>query len=236
MLKHVKSKVPAPKHCTRETAKVLGMALRKDRTKRIQTCARFAELLGECIGAARSAGEGGSLSTGSLSRASALTTGPVSISTPQNLVLPASDHTTGPIAAAKSGLDTNRIIVIGLLVAFVGLVAAIFFTTRNSGEGDEEEKKEAVAEKAGDEQKSAAKLPKNRAMIRTNETGASVLVDGTEQCKTPCTIEVPVGDGVRHEIRIKKDGFVDVVQTWEPKSVTENPPEMPDLKPTIRSG
>ena len=58
MLKHVKSKVPVPRKCGRDTAKVLMAALRKDRNKRIQDCGRFASLLGQAIGSVRALAEG----------------------------------------------------------------------------------------------------------------------------------------------------------------------------------
>ena len=58
MLKHVRAKVPAPRRAGTETARVMLMSLRKDRSKRIQTAGRFAELIGHCIGALRALKEG----------------------------------------------------------------------------------------------------------------------------------------------------------------------------------
>ena len=42
---------------------------------------------------------------------------------------------------------------------------------------------------------------------------------------------VPVGDGKTHEIRVTKDGYVDVVTNWKPKSASEPLPPLPDMKP-----
>lgn len=72
--------------------------------------------------------------------------------------------------------------------------------------------------------------PVNSAMVRGNISGSRVYLDGEYQCNVPCEIRVPVGDGLTHEIRIKKDGFVDAVQLWRPKSVREQLPPMPDMK------
>ncbi len=66
--------------------------------------------------------------------------------------------------------------------------------------------------------------------MRTNVEGAAVLVDGYEQCKTPCVIKVPVGDDISHEILLKKDGYTDVMQNWRPKNVGEPLPALPDMK------
>ncbi|MFO0636107.1 MAG: PEGA domain-containing protein [Nannocystaceae bacterium] len=72
--------------------------------------------------------------------------------------------------------------------------------------------------------------PFNRALVRANVPGAKVFVDGTVQCETPCEIKVPVGDETSHEIRLQKDGYVDVVQNWRPKNVGEPLPPLPDMK------
>ena len=66
--------------------------------------------------------------------------------------------------------------------------------------------------------------------MQTNVEGAKVLVDGAEVCETPCEIKVPVGDDISHEIRIKKDGYVDVVQNWRPRHVGEPLPALPELR------
>jgi hypothetical protein len=56
------------------------------------------------------------------------------------------------------------------------------------------------------------------------------LVDGVEQCTTPCEIKVPVGDEQTHEIRLVKAGFIDVVVNWRPKNVGDPLPALPDMK------
>ena len=58
MLKHVRAKVPLPRHAGKDTARVVLMGLLKDRAKRIQTAWKFAELLGFCIGQLRAVKEG----------------------------------------------------------------------------------------------------------------------------------------------------------------------------------
>ena len=70
----------------------------------------------------------------------------------------------------------------------------------------------------------------NRALVLSNISGATVHVDGEPRCDTPCEIAVPVGDGTTHEIRVRKDGYVDAVQNWRPKTVDEPLPVMADLK------
>jgi hypothetical protein len=198
------------------------MALRKDRNKRVQTCARFAELLGECIGAARSHREGTPRGEDRLKR---ITTGPVPVIV--------RDAPSGPHdAASSSGADSdqrNRLVVGVIAVAFVALLAVAIFGVALKPRGAVE------ADPAGDAPAAdaidASKLPRNRALVRANVDGATVFLDDVEKCETPCTIEVPVGDGKAHEIRIAKDGYVDVLQKWQPSSVTEDLPELPDLKP-----
>ncbi|MCA9696472.1 MAG: PEGA domain-containing protein [Myxococcales bacterium] len=74
-------------------------------------------------------------------------------------------------------------------------------------------------------------LPKNRATITANVEGARVFLDGAFKCETPCSIEVPVGDEVDHELILRKDGYVEVMGKWQPRSVTERAPQLPDLKP-----
>ena len=74
-------------------------------------------------------------------------------------------------------------------------------------------------------------LPKNRASIVSNVDDARVFLDGEMKCETPCSLEVPVGDGKEHEIVLRKDGYIEVMTKWQPRSVTERPPQLPDLKP-----
>jgi len=193
MLKHVRSKVPPPKHCTRETAKVLQMALRKDRNKRIQDCGRFAVLIGECIGAARAS----KLDPGDPS--SQERTAPKLITSPVPNVL--HDPVTGPIAVGQREGGLSKILMIGAAVVFVGIAAWIIIAA-NSGASDDEA---AVADVDETEAEAGAgpQLPRNRALIKANLEGASVLLDGVIQCQSPCFIEVPIGDGIKHEIRLR---------------------------------
>ena len=63
-------------------------------------------------------------------------------------------------------------------------------------------------------------LRKNRALVM-GSGGGKVFLDGAFQCEAPCEIQVPVGDGISHEIRIRKEGEGDRVASWRPKSVAE---------------
>jgi hypothetical protein len=74
-------------------------------------------------------------------------------------------------------------------------------------------------------------LPKNRAMIDSNVEKARVFLDGEFKCETPCQVEFPVGDEIDHELVLRKDGYVEVMTKWQPRSVTDQPPQLPDLKP-----
>jgi hypothetical protein len=74
-------------------------------------------------------------------------------------------------------------------------------------------------------------MPKNRASIVSNIDKARVFLDGEMKCETPCSLEVPVGDGKEHEIVLRKDGYIEVMTKWQPRTVTERPPQLPDLKP-----
>jgi serine/threonine protein kinase len=234
MLKHVKSKVPTPRYCCRETAKVLTMALRKDRNKRIQTCGRFAELLGECIGAARASKEGRPPpNPDSPLRRNAATTGPIAA-----VPMPSSSNpvATAPLEPATSS-NTPKLVIGGLVVAFVIIVSAMLFGApgkdRDKGEdGDDDKAAGFVPVPDAEEPIDPDTLPKNRARIDSNVDKTQVFVDGVLICETPCNVEVPVGDGKDHDLRLSKEGYVDVLTKWQPKSVTERPPELPDLKPT----
>jgi serine/threonine protein kinase len=228
MLKHVKTKVPTPRHCCRETAKVLMMALRKDRAKRIQDCGRFAELLGECIGAARARNEGRPPpNPDSPLRRNSATTGPIA-SVPE---APATGTST-PVVV-EHGLSTvSKLVIGGLGLMFVVIIGAMVFAT---GDNDDKEKTEedtpGIGEKDEDKEPiNVDDLPKNRASIISNVDKARVFLDGEFKCETPCTLEVPVGDATDHEIILRKDGYIEVMTKWQPRSVTEQPPQLPDLK------
>ena len=66
----------------------------------------------------------------------------------------------------------------------------------------------------------ASGFPMNRALVMGID-GAEVVLDGVLQCEAPCEIKVPVGDGVSHEIRLRKEGEAERMMTWSPKSVAE---------------
>ncbi|PRP89956.1 Serine/threonine-protein kinase PrkC [Enhygromyxa salina] len=231
MLKHVKTKVPTPRHCCRETAKVLMMALRKDRGKRIQDCGRFAELLGECIGAARARAEGRSPPNpdGPLRRNLA-TTGPIA-----SIEGSTSTGSTSPVVVEQGLSTASKFVIGGLGLAFVVIVGAMLFGSgKDEGDPGADHKPGMSVNEDKDEDKKPVNvddLPKNRATVDSNVEGAKVFLDGEYQCDTPCTLEVPVGDGVAHEIILRKDGYVEVMTKWEPHSVTERPPELPNLRP-----
>ncbi|MCA9696471.1 MAG: protein kinase, partial [Myxococcales bacterium] len=148
MLKHVKSKVPTPRHCCRETAKVLSMALRKDRTKRIQDCGRFAALLGECIGAARARNEGRPPpNPDSPLRRNAATTGPIHAITEQPEMAPSPLNTGGAVAVPTDPrlTTTSKLVIAGLGVAFVFIVGAMIFGGTSRDEGDKPKDDKATA-------------------------------------------------------------------------------------------
>ena len=220
MLKHVRAKVPPPKHCCRETAKVLMMALRKDRNKRIQDCGRFAELIGECIGAARAYKDGKKPTTGQVRRLPS--TGPIP-------ALTAGSPSTGPVPASK--LDGNgKFIIGGLGLLFVGIVGYMIFSEPKEATTEDDAKAEKADVKKEDDARADKNFPKNRAFINSNVQGANVLLDGVIKCQTPCEIQVPVGDGKEHEIVLRKEGHVDVMRMWQPATVTEDPPELPHMR------
>ena len=50
-----------------------------------------------------------------------------------------------------------------------------------------------------------------------------------EKCQTPCEILVPVGDGEEHDILLKKEGYIDVERRWRPRTVVEDPPQLPPM-------
>ncbi|MCA9656622.1 MAG: serine/threonine protein kinase [Myxococcales bacterium] len=235
MLKHVRAKVPPPRHASKETARIIQMGLRKDRGKRIQTAGRFAELIGSCIGHLRSAKEGrDSASQVPTTTRSALVTSS-NVSTGMPIHVP-------PAMGPAPSEQTGKIIAVALGVAALVLVAVMIFGGLGSGSGNDRNTEETPAADAGgpadDGSEPAASagsptydsFPNNRALVRTNVTGAQVLVDGKSQCETPCEITVPVGDGITHEIVLKKDGYIDVVYNWRPTNVGEPLPPLPDMK------
>ncbi len=231
MLKHVRAKVPPPRHASKETTKVILMGLRKDRSKRIQTAGRFAELIGQCIGHLRSAKEGRIDSGPSSVQLAAV--GPVSTGHPA-ITLGSTRPTSLPPGGGSMGVAEERrgrTIAIALGLLALGLVVAMFFSDMSSGPADASKSDASVgAGRSNDAKTTPEKLPMNRALVQSNVDGAQVYVDDAYQCDTPCEVKVPVGDGLSHEIRVKKEGFVDLVKVWRPKSVAEPLPKLPPME------
>ena len=225
MLKHVRTKVPTPRHASPATVKLLQLALRKDRSKRIQSAGRFAELIGQALGAVRAAEEGRSIPelSGALA-ASAVHTGAFApINSGPN---PAANRATmhpGNVGQSKLPLLLMGLGVLGLVVTIAALLAS-----DGSEPGAVVDPKAAEAKAEVD---SDVGLPMCRPVIRSNIEAAHVQVDGKSVCMTPCEITVPVGDNKTHEIRLSKPGYIDVFQQWRPLTVTDQPPPFPDLRP-----
>ncbi len=226
MLKHVRAKVPAPRRASTEAARVILMALRKDRAKRIQTAGRFAELIGHGIGHLRALKDGRPFDSIKTPLVSSATTGSTPVATPPALSV------TAPAGLGSTAADRRGLLIAVVLgLAAVVLVFLLVFGNTSSPTADERREQPSPATAAPEESTPAPKsYPFNRALVRTNVLGAQVLVDGTEQCVTPCEIKVPVGDDITHEIRVKKDGYVDVVHNWRPKNVGDPLPPLPDLR------
>lgn len=235
MLKHVRAKVPPPRHVSKETTRIVQLGLRKDRGKRIQTAGRFAELIGQSIGHLRSAQEGRDSSptlntpTGASRPAALVTASTVSTGLPVSIP---------PPMGQQDSEQTGKIVAVVLGLAALALVGVMVFggvgSSSESTDDDAAQDDNAGAASTGataDEAPVYDSFPFNRALVRTNVTGAKVFVDGEEQCDTPCEIKVPVGDGISHEIMLKKADHTDVVYNWSPKNVGEPLPPLPDMKP-----
>ncbi|MEX1367016.1 MAG: serine/threonine-protein kinase [Nannocystaceae bacterium] len=237
MLKHVRAKVPPARHASKESGRIIQMGLRKDRGKRIQTAGRFAELIGSCIGHLRTAQD----SRDSASHASPVSTrSSLVTSTTAATGMPATTRAMGQ----STGEQTGKIVAIVLGLAALVLVGVMVFgglgSSTDTGRNEEPTDDPGDAADDGQDGEPTAadadgpptydSFPFNRALVRTNVSGAQVFVDGKEQCATPCEIKVPVGDGVSHEIMLKKDGFTDVVYNWRPKNVGEPLPPLPDMR------
>ncbi|MBV1857388.1 MAG: PEGA domain-containing protein, partial [Nannocystaceae bacterium] len=138
--------------------------------------------------------------------------------------------TTGPVPGFAED-SRGRTIAIGLALLAIGLVIAMFFGDMSSGPQDDADSgTKAGASGSGAGASSPEKLPMNRALVQTNVEGAQVYVDEKYQCDTPCEVKVPVGDGLSHEIRAKKEGYVDLVKVWKPKSVAEPLPKLAPME------
>ncbi|MEZ4452258.1 MAG: serine/threonine-protein kinase [Nannocystaceae bacterium] len=224
MLKHVRAKVPPPRNAHPATSKLLMMALRKDRNKRIQTAGRFADLIGQCMGVVRAAEEGRAPPPNELVSTTPMSLGAVP-SGPQPLPVPQQVHTTAALATVENESKGRVLVLLIGAAAAVAVVAAVIFAA-SGGEA------EATSDAGTTGEIAATKAyPLTRPLITTNVEQASVLVDGEFRCKTPCEIAVPVGDERVHEIRLKKDGYIDVITNWRPLSVADTLPELPEMRP-----
>ncbi len=219
MLKHVRAKIPTPRHSSPATIKLLQLALRKDRTKRIQSAGRFAELIGQTLGAVRAAEEGRPVPelSGALSP-SAVHTGPFA----------AVNTASRPMQPNGRPPPSPQLPLILIGIGVLGLLVTIIMLLLPNGETPVVE---AKTEAKAVETKADVGLPMNRALIRTNVEAVNAQVDGLMQCVTPCEIAVPVGDNKIHEIRLSKPGYIDVVQPWRPLTVNDLPPPLPDMRP-----
>ncbi len=227
MLKHVRAKIPTPRHASPATIKLLQLALRKDRQKRIQSAGRFAELLGQALGAVRAAEEGRPVPelSGALA-SSAVNTGPFS-------PVPAMSRSNPTVDTRKSNpeIAANRTPLILIGIGAVGLLLTIIMLILPDSPPPNEPKPESRPPSETKEDPGAAGLPLSRPTIRANVEGAQVLVDGVPICTTPCEVPIPVGDNKDHEIRLQKAGYIDVFQFWRPRTVTETPPVFPTMLP-----
>lgn len=229
MLKHVKNKVPPPRQASAPTIKLLQFSLRKDRNKRIQSAGRFSELIGDCIGAIRAAEEGRPIpEIPGLSRGGTISR----MNTPTGLN-PVYRTPSAPNSPVNTGENKGMTVVILLVAAAIVLIGFAMFSSNTVDPGPTD-KSAGLTTTAGDTDESSTTaetaLPNIRPLVNTNVTGAKVLVDGNEQCATPCEIEVPVGDGIKHEIRLQKDGYIDVVTNWQPASLNDKLPTMPAMQ------
>jgi hypothetical protein len=204
------------------------MALRKDRGKRIQDCGRFAGLLGECIGAARNRDEGRPPNPDSPLRRSSNTTGPISATD-----TPIGTGVTSPVSIEPGLSSASKLVIGGLGVAFVIIVGAMMFGSGKNDSGDSGDSSATPGMSATPDPTAinVDDLPKNRATIASNIEGSKVFLDDEYKCDTPCTLEIPVGDARDHEIILRKDGYIEVMTKWRPRSVTERAPQLPDLRP-----
>ncbi len=229
MLKHVRAKVPPPRYAHPATTKLLMMALRKDRTKRVQSAARFAELLGQAIGIVRAAEEGRPPPPSELLGGGNVT--PTNLNTGAAIQRRAAPG-TAPIPAAPPADKGNTKVALALGGGVLAILLVAMFLGGGNGDGGVAGGVNPAAS-AGDpgETPPPSSLPFNRPLITTNVEQASVLVDGEFRCKTPCEIEIPVGDDKAHEIVLQKDGYIDVKRTWRPLSVSEPPPTFDAMKP-----
>jgi len=218
MLKHVRARVPRMRRASREAARVVLMGLRKDRTKRIQTAGRFAQLLGDCISGTATAGTSSPSYDDPFDLEERLVT-------PE----PAASSLTPMIEESGRIPTTERrgkIVAVGLGVAFLSSIGGMIFGNLGSVAPRDGE----TTEISNPSSEASERHPLNRALVQTAVEGAHVFVDGVEQGQTPCWIKVPVGDETPHRIRVTKPGYVDVTMQWTPNTVTEPLPPLPEMR------
>ncbi|MCA9661121.1 MAG: serine/threonine protein kinase, partial [Myxococcales bacterium] len=230
MLKHVRAKVPPLRSGHPATNRLLMKALRKDRSKRIQSAGRFAELIGQAIAVVRAAEEGRTPPANDLVRNTPRSLGALpSASGPQAMV-PGQMSPTATLATVDAE-DKNRGMIILLAIAAVSVVVIAAVLAANANSEQETASATDGAETEGTTGTEALALPLSRPLITTNVAEAEVWLDGEKKCITPCQLEIPVGDEKTHEIVLRKDGYIDVTQNWRPLTVTDELPPMPDMKP-----
>lgn len=222
MLKHVQAKVPRMRNASRETARLVMQTLRKDRDKRIQSCAQLASMIQD------------------LMRGLDLLATNAEI----NAALPGSQEypsvgtaITGPQRHAPSKQDqeekeraAKRILPM-LAGAFVLAAGALFFLGSSQAKPQSTPKSTEALPAAVQVPDSPQKThPINYALIGAGLKNATATLDDQPPCKLPCRLEVPVGDGIEHRILIEKPGYVPKTLRWRPSSVTQAPPPVGKLK------
>lgn len=223
MLKHVQSKIPRMRNASRECARLIMQCLRKDRDRRIQSCAGLASMIQELQ---RSLDLQSTNTQPSLLQASQeLPTVGAAWSGPQNNAA-AEEQRQQRERQAKRALP-----MLGL--AFILVAGALVFLELGRGDDSSE-----LPNRTAEQLPSAAQLPTddpghlpiNYALIGAGIRDATASLDGAAPCPLPCRLEVPVGDGIEHTISIEKTGFVPKTLRWKPKTVTEAPPAIGKLR------
>ncbi len=226
MLKHVRAKVPPLRNGNQATNRLLMRALRKDRSKRIQSAGRFADLIGQCMSVVRATSEGrapppNDLLSHTPRSLNALPSGPAQTALSQS--------PTATLATVENETRGRGMVILLAIAAVSVVVIAAVLASNNDGDAVDTAAESATGTGSTGGQELA--LPLSRPLITTNIEEAEVWLDGEKKCITPCQLEIPVGDDTIHEIRLKKDGYIDVTENWRPLSITEEFPPMPDMKP-----
>lgn len=206
MLKHVRAKVPPLTKAHAATERVVTMGLRKDRNKRIQSAGRFSELLSEAISAVKQPSS------------------PTPKLPPPPPVRPTRVD-PGPLPSAHAERRGKMLAIAGG-VAALSIVGFVVF-----GDWSVPPTVAAAQRAPAERAREGAPASLHRALVNNEVPAVTVLLDGRVQCETPCWVEVPVGDGIRHELRLRKAGFVDLAVPWQPRSASEPLPPLPALVP-----